>query len=366
MSAIQIRLAEDSDNDQITELAGRCPQEGMVTFYPNRTPRFNTLHRLLDPEAWHYVACKGDLIIGLVGVIHFQARVLDRNCKMGYMLDLRVDKEYRNGLTAFRLVKTAVDHLREESDVDMVIVNFLKDNKRPLVFTSGRGGLPVAQYLGDNKIFNIIPIRFLRLDNRFEIDQLSEEDIPEILDLYRKYSSGFKIGPVITGEFFRHYLNSVEGLSPENFLVAKENGKIRAVTAFWDELPYKTYQVLKLNFSIKAVTGIMKFLSLFMRVPHPVRLNEPLRQLSLVLYAHDDCPRALDTLFRHVSNIHLGSDYTFITLYAQERDPIFHNMRKFPGVTVISEMYLFAKDTSVFEKLKEYPSAVLPDLTMIL
>ena len=30
----------------------------------------------------------------------------------------------------------------------------------------------------------------------------------------------------------------------DNFLVARENGKIRAVTALWDEHPYKSYQVL--------------------------------------------------------------------------------------------------------------------------
>jgi hypothetical protein len=365
MSAIRFRMAEESDNDRILDLAKRCPQEGMITFFPNRTPRFNTLHRLLDPGTWHYVACNDDDIIGLVGVIHFHARVLNREMKVAYMLDLRVDKLYRSGLTAFRLVKTAIDHLRQ-SDVDMVVVNFLKDNKRPLVFTSGRGGLPPAYFLGENRIFNIIPLRFMKLNERFEISEMEQNDIPEVVALYQKYAAGFKYAPIMTEDLLNSYITSLEGLTPGSFLLARENGAIKAVTAMWDEHTYKSYQVLKLNTSTRMITTFLKFLSLFMPVPHPIRLNEPLRQLSLVLYAHDNCPEALDALFRHTNNINLGSGYTVITLYAQVNDPVFVPMKKFLGINVKSEMYIFARDTSIFEKLDADPGIVLMDLTMTL
>jgi predicted N-acetyltransferase YhbS len=365
MSAIHFRLAEESDNEGILELAKRCPQEGMITFFVNRTPRFNTLHRLLDPDAWHFVACREDQIIGLVGVVHFQANVSGKNNKIAYMLDLRVDEAYRNGITAFRLVKTAIDHL-QKSDADMVIASFVKDNKRPMVFTSGRGGLPTAYYLGRNRILNLLPVHDMKPDNRFEIDTLQEKDIKEIIEVYRSYASNFKIAPIITEERFRKYMSTVEGLSIDHFLVAKENGKIRAVTALWDEYPYKSYQVLRLTSQISLVNGLMKFLSHFMRVPYPIRKNEPLRQLSLVMYAHDECPQAMNSLFRHINNMSRGSEYTLITLYTQENDPIFHTLKNFPGVSIQSEMYLFAKDSSVFEKLREDSSTVLFDLSMIL
>jgi hypothetical protein len=363
MSSIQVHIADDADNESILDLAKKCPQEGMITYFVNRTPRFNTLQRLLDRGALHFVARKEDSVIGLVGVVHFPARVLDKTYKVGYVLDLKVEDAYRSGITAFKLIRTAEDHIRK-SDADMVIANFLKDNKRPLVFTSGRGGLPTAHYLGTNKIFNIVPILRMRLDKHYEIDKPTEKDIPGILELYRKYATGFGIAPIITEDRFRKYLDTINGLSLDNFLVARENGRIRAVTALWDEHAYKNYQVLKLNFSIRVATIILNFLSLFIRVPHPIRLNEPLRQLSLVLYAHDDCPEALDTLFRHANNISLGSEYTLIMLYAQENDPIFRFMKKYTGVSIRSEMYLFAKETAVYEELKENSSGVLFDLSM--
>ncbi|MDZ7635792.1 MAG: hypothetical protein U5L72_15705 [Bacteroidales bacterium] len=65
MSSVKVQLAGDTDNG-IVGLAEKCPQEGMITYYINRTPRFNTLQRLLDPDAWHLVARKEESVIGLV------------------------------------------------------------------------------------------------------------------------------------------------------------------------------------------------------------------------------------------------------------------------------------------------------------
>ena len=365
MSAIEIRLAQEADNEKILQLAKRCPQEGMITFFINRTPRFNSLHRLIDPEAWHFVACKDDEIIGLVGVIHFNARVVDKVCKIAYMLDLRVDKEFRSGITAFKLVRTAINYINQY-DADIVIANFLKDNKRPLVFTSGRGGIPPAYFLGENRVHNILPLYKMRISKRFVIEKPTQEDIPELIALYNKYAEGFKIAPVFNEEGFREMVNTVKGLSLDTFLVAREDGKIKAVTAAWDEHPYKSFQVLKFNLSIKIMVGLIRFLSHFMKTPHPVKLNEPLRQLSLVFYAHDQCPEALEQLFRQVNNQYLGSKYTMITLYAQEKDPVFDLVKKFIGISVKSEMHIFAKDMSLFEKFKGNDAPVMFDIVKIL
>ncbi|HSW68471.1 MAG TPA: hypothetical protein VLH16_07815, partial [Bacteroidales bacterium] len=151
-----------------------------------------------------------------------------------------------------------------------------------------------------------------------------------------------------------------------NFLIARENGKIKAIIGMWNEHFYKSYQVLKFNSAIKLTMGALRFLSMFMRVPQPIRLNEPLRQLSLVLYAHDNCPQALETLIRHANNINLGSEYTLVTLYAYESDPLFKRLKGFKGVNVKSEMHLFAKDATVLAELINNPAPVQLDLAMIL
>jgi hypothetical protein len=365
MSAVYFRLAEESDNNQILELAERSPLEGMISFFMNRTPGYNTLHRLLDPGAWHYVAIAENRIIGLVGVVHFPAMIGQKPCKIAYMLDLKVDTKFRNGTTAYRLVRTAVDHLFT-SDVDMVIANFVKDNHRSLVFTKGRGNLPPAHYLGRNRIASLVPLLPLRENHRFTITPLRDHDIREAVDLLRKYGENFKIKPVISESRFRRLMEIVGGLSPDHFLVARENGKMKALTACWDEGKYQTYQVLKLTREISLFNQMVKLLSHVMKTPAPIRMGEPLRQLTLALYAHDQCPEALESIFRRMINLYRGSDYTMIMLYAQANDPVFQLVKNFISVSVQSEMYVFARNPSVYPILAANQSPVLFDLSMLM
>jgi hypothetical protein len=206
----------------------------------------------------------------------------------------------------------------------------------------------------------------MKPDKRFTIGTPREDEIPQMVDLYRSYSRNFKISPVISEKGLQDILTGIDGLSLERFLVAREDGKIKAMTAMWDEHIYKSYQVLKLTRNISLMNNLIRFLSMFMKVPHPIKLNEPLRQLSLVFYAHDNCPEALVSLFKQVNNLNMGSDYTLIMLYGQDHDPMFGHLNRFLGVSVNSEMYIFSKDTSVFEKLGNDASPVLFDLSMVL
>ncbi len=364
MSTITVRLATEDDNPGIMALAEKCPQEGTITFLFKRTPQFNTLNRLLDPDSWHYVACEGDKIVGVIGVMFFQARVLDRQCKVAYLLDLLLDQDYRRGTTAFRLIKPVVERLYQ-SDADLVLVNFLKDNIHPMVFAKGRAGFPAALNLGDNMFYSMLSLYNLRISDRYQIGTPTSDDIPQLAELYNRSAQSYKIAETTTEAKLRHYIENIEGLGLENFLVAKEGSKIKAVTAMWDEHTYKCYEVQRLTLGLSVISNMMKFLSLFMRVPQPIRLNQPLSQLSLVLNAHDNCPDALDDLYRHVNNLHRGSQYTLITLYAQQHDPIMKVIQKFKGMSVKSEMHAFSRNPELLEQLKRDPAPVLFNLALL-
>jgi len=357
-------MAEEADNDGIAALARRCPQEGMITFLFNRGPRFNTINRLLDPLAWHFVAVDQDRIVGVVGVIYFKAQVLGSTKKVAYILDLLLDKQYRRGTTAFRLIKPVVERLYE-SDAEMVLVNFLKDNVHPLVFAKGRAGFPAALNLGDNTFYSMLSLSKMRVEPAYQIDTPTENDIPELLELYQSCSKSYRIAQVLDETTLRHYLQNLQGLGLENFLVARHNGRIRAVTALWDEIPYKCYEVQKLNFAIASVTRLLKIMSYFMKVPQPIELHQPLSQLSLVLSAHLDSPEAIEMLFRHVNNMNRGSKYTLITHYGQVNDPITKVIRKFRGMSVKSEMHAFARHPELLDQLAQVNSPVMFNLALL-
>lgn len=364
MKRIVIREAVAEDNASIMALAERCPQEGMITFLFKRTPRFNSINQLLDPDSWHYVACDGDRVVGVIGVMFFQARVLQKECKVAYILDLLLESDYRQGTTAFRLIKPVVEQLYR-TDADLVLVNFLKENPHPLVFAKGRAGFPAALNLGDNMFYSMLSLYRTRLSNQFTIETPTEKDIPELVELYNRFSKSYKIAQVMSEDLLRHYTENIVGLELENFLVARKDGRIRAVTALWDEDYYRSYEVLRLNFTLAMVSRIVRMLSWFMKVPQPIRLNQPLSQLSLVMNAHDECPEALEDLFRHVNNMHRGSKYTLISMYAQQHDPTLKILQKFKGISVSSEMHAFARDPALLDLLREDPKPVLFNLLLL-
>jgi hypothetical protein len=353
---LQFRVAEPSDNDAILALAERCPQEGIISFTVHRKPRYDTLLKLIDPDSWHYVASDGDEVVGLIGVIHFNVTLHGKPAKCAYMMDFRVDPRFRSTTVTYRMVKGAVDRILK-SDADFVIGNFLKANAKPTVFASGRAGFPPGHHLGDNRVFYIIPWRKLHTDPKYTFRRASESDIPELADLYAFYSKSFRMAPVLDEKRIRSITSTIQGLSMDQFLVACEGDVIRAVTAVWDEHHYRHYQVQRVNTQIKWANRLVRTLNFVRPMPKPIELNAPLRQRALMMYANDGDHKALVALIRHVNNLQLGSDSTLISLYTRDNDPITSHLNGLTGITVQSEMYLYANDNSIYNSLNE-PGAI--------
>jgi hypothetical protein len=361
---MEYRVAEASDNEAILALAERCPQEGMISFTVHRKPRYDTLLKLLDPDSWHFVACDGAEVVGLIGVIHFNVTLNGRPAKCAYMMDFRVDPRYRSTTVTYRMVKGAVDRILK-SDADVVVGNFLKANDRPTVFASGRAGLPPGHNLGDNRVFNIIPWRKLRIDPKYTIRSADESDIPRLAQLYTHYAESFRMAPIMDEHRIRSLSESIYGLSIDQFIVACEGNVIKAVSAMWNEHHYRHYQVQRVNSQIKWANRIVRSLSYLRTMPKAIELNEPLKQRALVMYAHDGDPNALASVFRHINNNLLGSECTLLSLYTRDNDPIIPHLTGLTGVSVMSEMYLYANDTSIYRTLDQEKATDWLDLCLI-
>ncbi|MFA6127108.1 MAG: hypothetical protein WC699_07375 [Bacteroidales bacterium] len=345
---VLVRWAEEGDNQSVLELSSRCAQVGMITMYPDRSPVFNWIHRLLDPDSFHLVSISQNRAVGLLGTLHTDFYFKDKPVRTAYFMDFRVDPEFRMGLTAYRMVKRAIEFERE-SGTRMALATLLKSNEAPMVFTKGRGGFPASLYLGDNRIFSYIPVRKMKIDGRFTIRQAVDEDIPELVALYNRYYSSYRLAPRMSEETFRRYIAEIDGLSIDRFYVACQGNTIKAVMAAWDARSIKRFFVTQSNIRVKLISGLVKFLSLFGKMPEPVRVNQPLRQLTLVLYAHDDSIRALAALFRHINNLNIGGEYSLIQVQIHEDDPANDSLRGLIGISVYSEIHFFT-DTLQFAR----------------
>ncbi len=354
---VAISWAEDSDNQQILNLSARCVQTGMVSVYPDRSPVYNRIHRLLDPDSYHAIAKAGDRVVGLLGTLHLQLYFQEVPLSTAYWMDFRVDPDFRHGLTAFRMIKPTVER-EKEAGTRVALATLLKNNEAPMVFTKGRGGFPASLYLGDNRIFNIIPIRHLKPDSRFVIDNPSDSDIPQLVDLYNRFYGSYRLAPRMTEALLRHYISHIDGLGLDRFWVARQNGRIKAVLAAWDEEPFKRFWVIRKSFSISMVTGIIRLISLFTRMPARISIKQPLPQMTLVLYAHDHSTGALKALIRHVNNQNLGGKYSLIQIHMHENDPAQECLKGLAGVAIRNEIHLFTDTLQLAREIQNAPGSV--------
>jgi len=351
---VRVSWAKDSDNQRILDLSPRCAQSGMIRMYPDRSPVFNALHKLIDPDSYHLMATAGDRVIGLLGTIHQPMYFKDQMLEMAYFMDFKVDPDYRNGLTAFRLVKPATERERA-AGTRLGLATLLKNNDAPMAFTKGRGGFPASLYLGDNRVFSFIPVRRLKTDPQFVIGVPAEPDIPEMVALYNKFYSTYRLAPRLSEETFRHYISRIDGLQLEHFLVARKEGRIVAAVALWDEHSFRRYWVTRPNLQIKMISGLVNLLSHFTKVPEPVRSNQPLKQLSLVLYAHDRSVEALGALFRHANNLHFGGAYSLLQVQIHQDDPANAGLKGLTGISLYTEIHLFTDTIQLAREIQNTP-----------
>ncbi|MFH0760220.1 MAG: hypothetical protein V2A67_01800 [Bacteroidota bacterium] len=354
---VKVSWAEDSDNERILKLSPRCAQAGMIRMYPDRSPVFNRLHRLVDPDSYHALALNNTQVVGLLGTVHGDMFFLDQPLRTAYFMDFRVDPDYRKGLTAYRLVKPTIERERS-SGARLGLATVLRNNDAPMVFTKGRGGFPASLYMGDNRIFNFIPVRKLKTDPRFTIETPTGADITELIGLYNRYYQTYRLAPRLSEEVFRQYLSRIDGLGLENFRIARADGKIKAVVAIWDEASFRKYWVTRSNLNIKILNTISRLFSLFTEMPEPIRTNQPLKQLSLVLFAHDHSTEALGALLRYANNLHLGGKYSLLQIQIHEDDPAIASLKGLTGISIFSEIHLFTETHELAREIESTPGLV--------
>src|SRR5210317_2224200 len=109
-----IDFLKEEDNEAILDLSHRCIQKGKISVYPDRSPKFNRIHKQIDPESFHMVARRGKRIIGCFGVVYTPVQYKGQTYRSSYVLDFKVDPEFQKGMTAYRLSRKSLAYMLED------------------------------------------------------------------------------------------------------------------------------------------------------------------------------------------------------------------------------------------------------------
>lgn len=354
---VDINLMKKEDNEAILDLSHRCIQEGVLSVYPDRTPEFSRIHKQLDDGTFHLVARDGERLVGCLGAIHTPVQFRGKVHDSIYFLDFKVDPEYQGGITAYRLVKDMYVKFKEKEEIGFATI--IKGNDASHIFTRGRADFPGSTNLGDIVFTNIIPFRTRKVNPRYQIEKPAETDISELVSLYEGFYRTYKLAPHMTEKQFRSYLSNIDGIELENMRIAREDGKIKAVLCAWDEDVYKRWMVMKIPFGMKMAFVLVRFLSLFVKMPAALKTGKALRQKTLVMMAHDNDLEALKSLVRHIHNEHRGTEYTILQAHLHAEDKMASALEGLFGLKVKVEMHTLTNDPKLSEDIKNDPGPVL-------
>ncbi|MFC2121508.1 hypothetical protein ACFLTI_07935 [Bacteroidota bacterium] len=348
---IEILIAGPEDNQGLIDLSHNCPMESDISVYPDRSPDYSAIQKLINKNSYHVIAKKNNNIIGCLGCTYFDVQINNEIFRSGVMVDFKVDPSMRKSLITYRIAKFLAEK-EKISKTDLWIGMILAQNKAPLPFIKGRVGFPKANFFGRFNVRNFIPILKFKIDHRFEICQATQKDIPEIVKLYKNFYNKHQLTPYFTEEKFLELITNFKGLEIENFSIAKENGKIKAVLATWDQSFYKKMFVRNFHASAKVLLFFCKFLSIFMKIPKLPKSNNHLKVMNIIMYAHNNCPEAFKALIRHTNNKMRGGEYPILTLYMSAKSPLNKYLKAMPGTTVGTDCYIATENEEINKTLE--------------
>lgn len=347
---VEIRIAEPRDNQGLIDLSHNCPMEADITVYPDRSPDYAVIQKLIDKDSYHSIGLLNGEIIGCLGCTYSEFQVNNEKIPGGVIADFKVAPDHRKSMVTFRVVKKVSD-MEKKSKASIWIGLILANNKAPLPFIMGRVGFPKTVYVGRFNVMNFIPLRNFRIDPKFEIRKATIEDIPEMSEVYMKFYSRHHLTPYFTDKSLHEIISIFKGLEIENFYLAIENGKIKAVMAAWDQSFYKRLVVESFNLGPKLLILLCRFLSLFMKVPELPKKNKHLKVINVVMTAHDNSPDGYTALVKFLNNKYRGSEFPLLTFYMKSDNPLKKCFKGMLGASVGTDCYVSTENKDINKTL---------------
>ena len=70
------------------------------------------------------------------------------------------------------------------------------------------------------------------------LQSATRDDVPELVEFYNQQAQPFQYAPVLTKDWLRQ-LDGSNGLRLSDFQLLRENGRLRACLALWDQRRFK-------------------------------------------------------------------------------------------------------------------------------
>lgn len=270
---MQIRFANEKDNQNLLRLARSTPMEGKLVVNVDRSPDYFILARLQGDDARVLVAEKDGELVGAIGFAIRRVIMGGRAYKIAYLGGIKLAESVRKGIAAYRLVKAASDYLLS-ADVEYGVLLVMEGNAAMEALLSGRAGIPHFYRISQFELIYLLPLIKPSINSDFQIRPAQPVDEPALFDLWRNFHLNYELRPASPEKTWQILLQE-PSFSLQNFYVAFKGEQLVAAVSVWDQQAFKRTIVERYGGSFRLIA---KLLSPWQVLP---KAGQPLRELNL-------------------------------------------------------------------------------------
>jgi len=227
-----------------------------------------------------------DSIVGMYSFAELPVHINGEPSKAGYLGALRVNPQYRHKIrlikNGFKSIPKLVPNL---SVLPICFTSLAKQNNNARrLLEANIKGMPKYAIYGEIQTLAISTAN----SQRFGFFRpLKTDEIPELIQFYNRFSKNYQLSPVLSKDWLLN-LNHQQGLSLDDFYIAKHLGKIKACFAIWDQRSVKQVVVKAYKFPLNQLRGLYNLYAGFTKRVRLPDINEQLPQAYIAFFAYDE------------------------------------------------------------------------------
>lgn len=347
MSRFTFNLATPADDAALCELLAATPMDGAISLAFARYPSYFEAARVDGRQVQVGVVRDGESlrIVGM-GSRAINVRYVEGTpVPVGYLSGLRLMPEYRGraGLLArgYRFLR----ELHQDEAASYYLTTVSTDNPIGQVLTSGRAGLPIYHPWGNYHTLTISTTHFAR--NRVSRNQVchirsaEESDRGAIVAFLNKWGPTRQFFPVYKEEdlFAAHGL--LQGLRPEDVLLAIRNNKIVCTLGAWDQSPFKQIIVQRYR---KWLTTLRPFYNVWAALRQqpllPIAGTPLAARLATLAVVRNDNPTVWRLLLETLLHRLAQRDARLLLIGLHADDPLLPFARQLAGRDYVTTLFV--------------------------
>ena len=332
---VSLRPFEEGDNATMLDIVRLCPQGNeKYALGVDKSPDIIARYKLYDD--WKVlVAEEGGKVVGWVGWTVKHDPIQGE--RYVYLAEVMVHPEFRRKGIATKLVTEVEKDARENGSGHIYCFIFRPNDASKALF--GKLGYSNT---GEFKIWGISAYKKANIAQKFEIERISKNDIPDVVNLINDYYAERTHFIPYTPESFESYVNRIPAYGLENFWVVKDEGKVVACAGLWDCSVLGEMCYTKEPLMWKVMRGLFGFLSLFGKMPKIPAEGEYFKAHYVTDHAFEpESSDAMSHLIVHFNNILFDARREFFVPILDPNDPLFGIIKKFKPQA--DTWYVFAK-----------------------